>query len=294
MAIKNTLKTNDFIKSAYEKFLSLLTLISPTLNTKIYYFISTGKRIDLKNPKEFNEKILWLKLNSYTNNKTIKICADKYAMRSYIIDKGYENILNDIIAVYDSVEEIDWDNLPDKFAMKLNFGCGFNIICKNKKDLDIDQCKKRLNSWIKSKYYLPHSEMQYKNVPIKILVEKFIETSNGDIPEDYKFYCFNGDPKIVLVCNERDKKLKYSFYDMNWEYVHVRDGQIDGQFDRPTCLEEMVSICKDISREFPFVRIDFYVSNGKPVLGELTFTPAGGTGKYTEDAKKTMGEWIKI
>ena len=290
-----SLKSNKIVFRCRGMFLRTLTVISPELNTRVYYRFSQKKKINLKSPAEFNEKVLWLKLNTYRDNPLVKQCADKYRVREYIASLGLEDILNPLIHVYDDPSEITPEQLPDRFAMKLNVGCGYNIICKDKATFDLEAAKAQLKKWMKKKYYLTYSEMQYRNVKPKILVEKFIENSDGVFPDDYKFYCFHGEPKFLLYCTERSgaHALK-SFYSAEGELVPYKVDCNEKPFDKPVCYERMLEVCRILSKEFPFVRVDLYHSDGRVIFGELTFTPAGGTGKYTEEGSRILGDMIHL
>lgn len=276
-------------------FLCLMTMISPYLNTIVYYFASHKKIINLAKPRGFNEKVLWLKLNTYSRSPLVKKCADKYAVREFITEKGYGDCLVPLLACYEQVDDIKWEELPEKFALKINFGSGYNIICKDKSKLDIEDCRKRLNKWIKSKYYLSHSELQYKDVKPYILVEKFIENQNGEFPADFKFYCFDGEPKCLLYCSERiGSHAKKTLFDLNGNVLNWRNDITTQPFPETSCFEDMLEICRALSKGFPFVRVDLYDHNGKVLFGELTFTPAGGTGKYNEEGSRILGSWINL
>ncbi|MCA9766896.1 MAG: hypothetical protein KC455_10820 [Carnobacterium sp.] len=289
------LKKSNFAHKLYEYFLSAVTIISPTLNTRLYYRISHNRKLNLDDPKLFNEKILWLKLNRYKDNPLITQCADKYAVRDFLITKGYIANLVELLAVYDSVNDIDWEILPEKFAMKLNYGSGFNIICKDYLKFDREKAIRKLLKWIKSKYYLSHSEMQYKNVDRKIIVEEIIETQDGDFPADYKFYCFNGEPKCLLYCTEREgSQAMKTMFDLKGNILEYRDDTTAQIFPNPVCFDEMLEVCRGLSADFPFVRVDLYDKDGQVIFGELTFTPAGGTGDYNVTGDYVLGEWIKI
>jgi hypothetical protein len=264
------------IKWGYYRF---LTLLSPTLNTKARYRAVFGKKLNLKHPKTLNEKILWLKLKRYMKDPLIIQCSDKYRVREYVKRCGYGNILNELHGVYDSAKEIPWDELPDRFVLKWNFGSGMNIICPDKSKMKRDEVIKKLEYWNRSKYWLTHSEMQYKLIPKKILCERFLEADHGEaVIPDYKVYCFHGQPRAILVMRDRGKETKAEFFDENWialedctKYSRPKEGSAP-----PLCLGEMLQAAKDLSRPFPFVRCDFYAVNDRLVFGELTFTPAGG------------------
>lgn len=160
-------------------FRCFLTLISPRLNTEICYLVKFKKKLPLKNPMTLNEKLLWLKLNDYPTNDLVKKCADKYAVRDYIRQCGCEEILNNLIATYDRPEEIAWDQLPHCFAIKWNYGCGLNYICNDKSKIDYNKVTDLLKKMGKKNAYLPYSEIQYKNVRKKIIVEKYLGNDEG-------------------------------------------------------------------------------------------------------------------
>lgn len=264
-------------------FKSILTLISPRLNTEVVYYSKFKRRINLKNPQTLDEKIQWLKFNTYYKNPLVTQCADKYAVRAYVEKCGCGEILNDLYGVYDRVEEIPWDSLPNKFVIKWNFGCGQNLICFDKNKLDIDSAKRKLARWYKvhSTFYFPYSEMQYRGIPPKLVCEKLIETEDGELPVDYKLYCFNGKADCVLVCaNRQSGHPDYYFFDRNWTLKRYNQkgkaAPADFTLPKPKNLELLFDYAEKLSKPFPFVRADFYLENGKVIFGELTFTPCGG------------------
>lgn len=280
-----------------KKEIIVLTYISPKLASKVMYKRSSGKKLNLKNPELFNEKLMWLKLNTYKNNELVKNCADKFRVREYVKEVGCEEILNDLISVYDSADEIDFDNLPQKFVLKCNHGAGYNIICIDKNKLDIEETKEKLNKWMKEEYYKYAAEIQYKNIEKKILCEKYLDMNTGKKnPTDYKIYCFNGEPKIILVMNDRDTAVTREFYNEKWERIQLRDNENPPKTPtaKPENLEQMLEYAKKLSKPFPFVRVDLYNVNGAIVFGELTFTPTGCMASYKEEVSKMMGEWIKL
>lgn len=262
-----------------------ITHISPTLNTRIRYWRAFRKPIDLKNPRTLDEKIQWLKLNTYYKNPLVTQCADKYAVRQYVQDCGCGEILNQLYFAWDSVDEIDWDKLPDSFVIKWNFGCGYNLICRDKSKLDIEQAKVKLKEWRKGHktYYLTYSEMQYKDIKPKLICERLIETEDGTLPQDYKLYCFNGQAQYILVCSGRDdagQGAKYYFFDSQWQLQRLnRAGKEapDGfTLPKPQGIDQLFHYADKLSKPFPFVRADFYLEKGRVIFGELTFTPCGG------------------
>lgn len=279
----------------------ILTMISPKLNTMVTYRAKFGKKLDFDNPQTLNEKILWLKFNDYWENPLVKQCADKYRVREYIKDVGCEGILNTLIATYESVDEIEWDMLPDSFALKLNVGCGYNIIVPEKDKLDIEDAKSKLRKWMKTKYYLGYSEMQYKGVKPVILVERYLKPKRGVLPEDYKFYCFDGRAPFVMVCTDRQeggKHPRYWYYNEKWEMQMMSADAIkygkEASIPKPEGIDEAFAYARKLSKGFPFVRVDLYIVDGKVYFGELTFTPSGGqdNGRLPE-ADEILGTYVK-
>lgn len=272
---------------------STLTLISPKLNTRFIYYYKFRKKLDLEHPKTLNDKILWLKFNTYWNNQLIKQCADKYAVRNYIKKCGYTDLLNELIGVYDSVDDIPWAALPNKFALKLNTGCACNLICTDKATLDVEKVKKLLKKWMRKNYYLEYSEMQYKDVKKYILIEKFLGDDDGNLPLDYKFYCFNGESKYVMVCTDRKngKNANFFYFNREWEMQPFTREALEGQdtvIEKPDKIDEAFEIAEALSKDFPFVRVDLYIVKGKIYFGELTFTPSAGM----DDSRLTSTDQI--
>lgn len=258
-----------------------MTRISPMLNTKVLYRYNFKKKLDLEHPITLNDKILWLKFNTYWNNETIKQCADKYRVRDYLIEKGFSDLLVNLLGAYDDPREIDWDALPNSFALKLNVGCGKNIIVHDKSRLDLSSTITTMRRWMKEKYYLGHSEMQYKDVKPYILIEEYLGTKDGVLPDDYKFYCMNGESKYVMVCEDRviGEKAKYFYFDRNWNMMPYTQDALDDPnrfIPKPEHIDEAFEVAEQLSKEFPFVRVDLYIVNGKIYFGELTFTPSAG------------------
>lgn len=306
--VKNVILTERYgfmsIKNTVARlFRSLLTIISPELNTKVSYKKKFGKKLDLKNPVTLNEKILWLKFNDYKNNDIIKQCADKYRVREYIEKIGCSEILNHLIGVYERTEDIPWNDLPDAFAIKLNLGCGFNLIVSDKKTLNIEEAKKIINKWIKiSPYqYLGYAEMQYKGVKPLVLIEDYIKPKCGTLPEDYKFYAFDGMVPYVMVCTDREnggKHAKYWYYNEAWQMQMMSEDALKygnkASIQKPDGIEKAFEYARRLSAGFPFVRVDLYLVDGKVYFGELTFTPGGGQDQSRlPEADRILGSYIK-
>lgn len=285
-------------------FKQTLTRISPKWNTWFVYLIKFKRPISFRNPRTLDEKIQWLKLNSYYKNPLITQCADKYAVREYIEKCGCGEILNDLYGVYDSVDMVPWDSLPNQFVIKWNFGCGQNLIVFDKSQLNIQEAITRLKEWYKTKdtFYLAYSEMQYKGIPPKLVCERLIESEQGGLPVDYKFYCFNGIPEVVLVCVGRDSdgnNAKYYFFDRNWELKRYNKAGIEApegfSLPKPRNIDLLFSYAEKISKPFPFVRADFYLEYGQCYFGELTFTPLAGFDTYRlPETQLLFGSMVRI
>lgn len=294
---KNIVKKNELIynfcsdiKFHYNKlFVSDEKFIKKNFKKKF------NKNINLENPITFNEKIQWLKLN--WRDDIASKCADKYSVREIIKNTIGEEFLNELYGVYDDVDEIDIDKLPEKFVLKGTHGSGFNIICKNKYDIDWDKEKKIMKKWLKTNYYFRGREWVYKNIKPRIICEKYLEGENGEPPIDYKFMCFNGEPKFSFVCLERFDELKIDFYDNNWNKMKFsrKYPNSDYEIPKPKLYDEMIEISKTLSKKFPFVRVDLYEVNGKIYFGELTFFPGNGMEEFSpNEYDEIVGKYIKL
>ncbi|WP_026666803.1 ATP-grasp fold amidoligase family protein [Butyrivibrio sp. AE2005] len=245
-----------------------------------------GQDLNLSNPIGLNEKITWLKLNTYRNNLLVSKCSDKYAVREYVTECGYPEILNELYGVWKKAKDITWDKLPSSFVLKCNHGCGYNLLYPDKSAFDYEEALTKLDKWMNEDYWLVFAEFQYKKIPKRIICEKYL----GDSLVDYKFYCFNGKALYVLVCVGRiDGKHshepgyedpKFFFFDKKWKMCQLtRDSYNcpeDFKIPRPDNLDEMWEIAEGLCKPFPFVRVDLYDVNGKVIFGELTFTPSAG------------------
>ena len=273
-----------------------LTRISPRLNTQLRYQRAAGQFANLKSPQSFSEKILWLKLNRYADDPLVRQCADKLRVRDYVAEKGLGNLLNPLLTVYDRVEDIRWDELPSRFVLKWNFGCGANLLCADKAKLDLKKAVAQLTAWGKNEFWQEFAELQYRVDKKVILCERFLETPAGEELLDYKFYCFHGKAKAVLVIARPEGGEKAAvFMSPDWELISDVPDRYRASLtpERPESLEEMVTAAEQLSDPFPFVRVDFYQYKDRPVFGELTFTPAAGIlPSETEIDGKTMGELL--
>lgn len=285
------------IKKIGKKIFEILTLISPKCSTIILYIIRTKQIPNLKNPKNFNEKMTKIKLEYYNNDERVSILADKYEVRQYVEDKGLGYLLNELYYVYDNVEDINFDNLPNQFALKCTHGCAYNIICKDKEKLDIKTAKSEIKHWMKQKYGYATQELHYTKIKPRIIAEKYLCDKNDKMPIDYKIYCFKGEAKCILVCSERDEKLKLSYYDLDWNRIAYEKENWSSKKDieKPSNLQDMIEYAEKLSSNFPFVRVDLYNDKGKVIFGELTFTPACCCAPYySKQGNEELGKLIKL
>lgn len=270
-------------------------LINDKLYLKNCYRLAMNKKIDIEHPISFNEKLQWLKL--YDRKKEYTKMVDKYESKLYVSKIIGEEYIIPTLALYDSFDEIDFSKLPNQFVIKTTHDSGGVVICKNKNKFNINLAKKKINNSLKNNYYYSGREWPYKNVKPKIIIEEYMEDSKDKSMQDYKLFCFNGEPKYILVCSDRDTNLKETFFNLNWGKAPFKRSQheTDYSINRPSKLEEMKKLAKKLSKDIPFLRVDFYEINNKVYFGELTFYPASGFSKFDPEMwDKKLGEMIKL
>ncbi|MEC0344791.1 ATP-grasp fold amidoligase family protein [Peribacillus frigoritolerans] len=266
------------------------------LYLKLIYWGELGENLNLNEPVTYNEKLQWLKLND--RNPEYNIYVDKYAVRLYIEQTIGQQYLIPLIAVYDKVEEIDWESLPNKFILKCTHGSGSNVICIDKDKLDKKAAIKKLDKWMKKNWYWFGREWPYLNVKPRIVCEKYMVDESGKELKDYKIFCFNGEPKIIQVDYNRFKGHKRNLYDTDWNYIpaslqYPTDSNV--KIKKPEKLNEMLELARTLSKDYPHVRIDFYYINGKIYFGEITFYHGAGLEMFNpEEFGLEMGSWIAL
>lgn len=261
---------------------------------KQFYYNAFNKELNLANPVTFNEKLNWMKINY--QNENARICADKYEVRKYLEERGYGWLLNDLLGVYEIVEDIDISKLPQRFVLKGTHGSGWNLIVKDKDKVNWIAWKFVMKSWLKQNFYYYGREWVYKSMKPRIICEKYLEDKNGELL-DYKVYCFNGQPKFIQVDVDRFTNHTANYYDPEWNIMPFQyDDENSGRvIKRPKNLEEMIKISKDLSIDFPHVRVDFYEVDGRLYFGELTFFTASGTGIFNpEKYDEIIGSWLEL
>ena len=266
---------------------------------KMMYKIVFNKEINLDNPKTFNEKLHWLKLNNRKPEYTKMV--DKYEVKKYISDIIGEEYVIPTIGVYNNFDEIDFEKLPNQFVMKCTHDSNSTIICKNKNTFNKKKNRKIINKKLHTNYYLCGREWPYKNVKPRIIIEEYLEDRNvkQNSIRDYKLMCFNGKVKLILICSNRGNKntLTMDFYDLNWNKLEIKrkTKNSTGKLEKPKNLDLMISFAERLSNNIPFIRIDFYEVNKKLYFGEVTFYPANGFEKFEpNEYDEILGNMIKL
>ena len=259
---------------------------------KFYSRILLKKKVDLKNPQTFNEKIQWLKLHDYPTNQLVIDGADKYKVRAYVEKKGLGNILVPLIGHWDKPEDIEWDKLPDKFVLKCNHGCAYNILCNDKNTFDKEDAIKKMRKWMKEDFGAFNIETHYSKIKPHITCEEFL----GDCIIDYKFFCFNGEPKYIYVSSDliHDRQAEIGFFYLDGTKMPlIRDDYAPMDIEElPPFFDQMKEAARVLCQDFPFVRVDFFLANDTYYFAELTFTPSGGMMPFNPD--KYDLEWGKM
>lgn len=268
-------------------------ILPPETVSKIYSKVVLKKNVDLKNPKTFNEKIQWMKIHAYPKMPLVVQCADKFAVRSYIHDKGLDSITVPLLGAWDDAQKINWDELPQKFVLKCAHGCAYNILVPDKDKLDKEATVKQLNKWLKEDFGAYNIEFHYSKIqPRMIVCEEFL----GECITDYKFFCFNGEPKYIYVSSDliHDREAKIGFFYLDGKKMPmVRTDYTDiSSIELPSFFDRMLEDAKTLCADFPFVRADFFIANGTYYFAELTFTPSGGMMPFNPDSYDL--EWGKM
>lgn len=252
---------------------------------KLFYWKTYGRFPNLDDPRTFDEKLQWYKL--HYRDPLMTIVADKFEVRQYVQHRGLAYILNEIYGIYDTVEEVDLDGLPDSFVLKATHGSGMNIICRDKKQLEWNKSRKLLGKWLATNYYYDGRQWAYKNIRPRLICERYLENEEFGELIDYKFYCYSDNPEVLFVCTDRfgPEGVKYNAYDMGWNRIYAYKGKPCSELtvDKPDNFIEMVEVARKLCKGFPFVRVDLYSVKGKIFFGELTFYPDNGICPFSPD-----------
>lgn len=274
-------------------------LLSDRTFTRIEYRANTRKKLNLNNPITYNEKVQWLKLNDH--NPLYPIIVDKYMVKDFVAEKIGKEYLIPTIGHWDNVEDIRIEELPNQFVLKTNHSGGNTgvVICKDKHAFDFEGAKKKLKKSLMTDSYKVSREWPYKNVKRCVIAEPYMEDSATGELRDYKFFCFNGEPKALFVASERQKREEpcFDFFDMNYNHLNLRCSHPQAEIppQKPQSFEEMIRLVKMLSKNFLHVRVDLYEINGRPFFGELTLYHWEGLMPfYPEEWNYTFGNWLKL
>jgi len=289
-----------YVRSFFFKFRILIFKIIRNLSNDQFYYefrylFKYRKRLRLKNPSTFNEKLNWLKL--YDRNPFYTKIVDKFSVRGYVAEKVGDKYLIPIIGTYDNINELDFDLLPNSFVLKPTHGSGWVIMCRDKSNFDVEAARTEIDGWLKINYYQLHGEWPYKDVPPKIICEELISTKNQSDLMDYKFYCFNGEARFFHVDIDRFQKHSRNFYDLEFNRLPFSLEYPQASFDisRPVNLNEMVKIANTLSNGFKFIRVDIYNNDGTIYFGEMTLFPGNGLELFTpNEYDLKIGKLINI
>lgn len=265
----------------------IMTLVKKSLRflpdksyIKLYYRLRVGRKLNMNNPTTLNEKLQWLKFNYRFPLQSI--VSDKLLVREYVKDKIGEKYLIPLIGSWKKYDDIDFSMLPEKFVLKCNHDSGGLVVCNDKEKLNHIEARRKIEKSLSSNFFYIGREYQYRNIKPMILCEKFI-SDNGNVPMDYKIYCFNGVPDVILVCKDRFSKnthrASYYFFDQEWQFQPLNKGDENIKnvdINKPKNLDEMIDIAKELSKDFVFARIDLYNIDGKIYFGEITLSPNSG------------------
>ena len=274
----DSLSDEDFLKKVFPKYM--------------------GYPLNLENPKTFSEKLQWLKLN-YRNPIQI-IMVDKYEAKHFIAKHVGEQYVIPTLAVWDSVEDIDIDALPNQFVLKITHDSGGIVICKDKSTFDFEAAKAKLRASLRQDYSRIAREWVYQNVPRRIIAEEYISELGNDDLLDYKMYSFHGEPKLTVVCSNRFSKTgtRMNFYDMDWNSMGIHFGHyppLPTEFPKPDTYGEMLQVAAELSKACPYLRVDFYEIKGRLYTGELTLFPGAGFERFRPISRDyELGECLHL
>ena len=275
-----------------------LNWVPDSLYLKVLYRVIMGRKLNLRNPKEYNEKLQWLKLND--RKPEYATMVDKYEVRGYIEDLLGDKYLIPCLGIYDSVDDIDIDALPDRFVLKCTHDSGSVEICKDKSSFDIEGARHRLSQAMKRNYYATYREWPYKYVKPRIIAEGYLEGDGGDL-KDYKVMCFNGEAKIIEVHENRfveGKVHTQTFYDREWNIVpltQIETVTVDRPGEQPRQLDEILRLSELIAKNMYHARIDWYIEGDKIYFGEITFFDGSGFESFsTPEMERMLGDMINL
>ena len=288
---------DNLLKSVILTPFNILYKVNKELELKLLFRLKCGYKLNLKNPKTYNEKIQWIKLHDL--NPLMPKCCDKYAVREYVESKGCGEILNTLIWEGFNPADIPFDELPDKFVIKVTHGSTFNIICTDKSKLNREEVISKCNKWLKAKFLEAYGEWFYGIERPRVIVEEFLDDGTGRL-RDYKIYCFNGIPRYIGVDSGDDSKGTHfkDIYDTDWNLIKGYEMAYPNSgvaLEKPEALVDLLKYARILSEDFLHARTDFYIVDGKVVFGEITFSNSAGFGRVApEEFALKMGGYLEL
>lgn len=292
----------QYVKTPKNILVGLLNRLGWILSDKAFlksqYYLHMGKRLSLSNPQTYNEKLNWLKL--YDRKPIYTTLVDKYSVKYYVSRIIGEEYIIPTIGVWDSFDDIDFNQLPDQFVLKTTHGGGNTgvVVCKDKKEFDIDAARTKLKKSLRTNIYNSSREWPYKNVERRIIAEKYIEDSTTGELADYKFFCFNGEVKALFVGTERGTgDVKFDYYDSDYNHLDLVQYHPMSKhpLPKPKHFELMKELASKLSNGFPHIRVDLYECNDSVYFGEITFYHHGGLVPFhPEKWDYVFGSWIEL
>ncbi len=287
------------VRKTYRSYFTMAdtekTLLPDRIYIKKLYKIRTGKKLNLKKPRTFNEKLQWLKLHNRKHIYTTMV--DKHTVKGYVSGIIGEKYIIPTIAVYNTPEDIDFESLPNQFVLKTTHDSGGVVVCKDKSSLDIDEVKDFLRYRLSMNFYKTSREWPYKNVKRRIIAEKFIEDDLKQELRVYKVFNFNGKPKIIQMINGDKTEHEYiNYYDTDWNLLELKQNFPNGPVDeKPMCLQEILELSEKLSKGIPFIRTDFYEAKGQVLFSEFTFFSDAGFANFEPpEWDDILGAMIKL
>lgn len=266
------------------------------LYLKVAYFLSmNGRVLHLDHPRTYSEKLQWLKLNEQHEEYTKLV--DKVQAKEYVASIISDSHIIPTLGVWERFDDIDFDKLPNRFVLKCSHDSQGIVICRDKSQLDIDAARRKINRCLKRNYYYCGREYPYRNVPKRILAEQFLVDESGTELKDYKFFCFDGEVKMLYVASERGKATKFDFFDLDFNHLPFRQSYPTSKkkLAKPKNFDQMIDIARQLSQGFRHVRVDLYNVNGKIYFGELTFFNNAGLLPFQpHEWDERIGEWLKL
>lgn len=292
--LKKAIKHPEWLLGVIMRHTPITNLMSDRTFIKWEYFTGMRKFPNLENPKTYNEKLQWLKLNDI--HPEYELLVDKYESK-FIVSQMIGGGIIPTIGVWEYFDDIDFDLFPDQFVLKTTHDSGGVVVVKDKSKMDIAKVRAKIEKSLRNNFFYQHREYPYKNIKPRIIAEKYMVDESGTELKDYKFFCFDGEPKMLYVATDRPYDTRFDFFDMDWNHLPFKQGHplATKEIKKPAGFEEMKEIARKLSKGIPHVRVDLYDINGKIFFGELTFFHFSGNVPFEpEEWDYKIGEWLKL